>query len=152
MRGEEILATVGAPAHGTAELARRVADQRVLGRKARFHAEAAADVADDDTEILRLRLEHGAEQIARAARCLVLRVERSAAILEHRRAGARFERHRYDTLVVQLDLGDMRGRGERFGDLRRIAVLGLCSDVARRLRPYLRRARRDRLFRIDHRW
>ena len=62
---------------------------------------------------------------------------------------ARFERHRYDTLVVQLDLGDMCGRGERFADLRRIAVLGLCSDVARRLRPYLRRADHGDAVRCD---
>ena len=83
VRGEKILGAVGAPAHWTAELARGMADDRVLGREAGLHAEAATDVAHAHAEFVGLRLEHRAKQLARAGGRLVLRVKRGAAVLAH---------------------------------------------------------------------
>ena len=59
MRREEILTAIGPPLHRTAELARGVADERILRHEAGLHAEAAADVADHDAELIRLGAEHG---------------------------------------------------------------------------------------------
>ena len=150
VRRQEILRPVGAPSHRPAELARRVADERILGRKAGLHAEAAADVADDDPELIRLRAEHGTQQFARAGRRLVLRVERGATVLDHGDARARLERHGDHPLVVELDLGDVRGAPHRGLHGRAIAVLGLGRDVARRVRPDERRTGRNRALRVHH--
>ena len=62
----------------------------------------------DHAEVVRLGAEHRAEQLARAGRRLVLRVERGAAALVHADRAARLHRHRDQALVVQLDLGDVR--------------------------------------------
>src|SRR6185295_3124552 len=91
VRGEELLAALAAPAHRAAELARGVAHQRVLGREPGFHAEAAADVAVDDTELLGFALEHRAQELARPGRGLVLCIERGARAVED--ADARSEEH-----------------------------------------------------------
>src|SRR5205807_10044008 len=98
-------AALAAPFHRPSELLRRIADQRVLGRKAGLHAEAAADVTDDDPELVRPLAKHSAQQLARAGRGLVLRVECRAAVGEDADRAARLERRRDQALVVHFEIG-----------------------------------------------
>ena len=49
---EELLAAVGLPVHRPAERARGVGDDDVFRVDAGLHAEAAADVADEDVDLL----------------------------------------------------------------------------------------------------
>ncbi len=148
--GREVLAALGAPLHGTAELAHRVAEHRVFVGDARFHPEAAAQIADHDAEGVGLDAEEVGESLARARRHLVLGIERPAAVLMDRDRAARLERHRDDALVIERHARDMRRARERLIDRLRVAEACLGGDVAGRLWPELRRARRDRRGDVDH--
>jgi hypothetical protein len=150
VRTEEFLAALAAPAHRPAELARRVAHQRVLRREPGLHAEAAADVAVHDAEILRLGAKHRAKQLARAGRRLVLRVKRGACAVEQRDAGARLHRHGDHPLVVQLERGDVGGFAKNLIHKAFISILSFRGDIAAGFRPHQRRTRCRRGARIAH--
>ena len=150
VRGEEFFAALGAPFHRAAELARRVADQRVLRREPGLHAEAAADVAVHQPELGRLGAEHRGEQIACRGRRLILRIQRGAAGLVHADRAARLHGHGIQPLVVQLNPANVGCAMERFVDRRCITVASFGGNVCARRLPQQRRARLDRLARIDH--
>ncbi len=110
-RGEEMLAPVLLPFHGTAELHRRCRNHRLLGVERRLGAEAAADERRDHADRFEIALEQIGERAAAEMRRLRRRphgehVGTSIVAREHRAA---FERHGAAAMHEHLVLEHMRG-------------------------------------------
>ena len=99
---EERLAPFRGPLHRTAELARGVAGQDVLGVEEQLHAEAAADIGRDDAELARYRCRNsGADQVLDQPAALRVGVQRPAPGrgVVFRERGARLHRGDDDAVV-----------------------------------------------------
>ena len=150
---EKTLGAAAQPAHRQPQLARRPGHQDLLVIGEVLHAEAAAEVVREDAQAVFFDPENAGDDGARAVHVLAVDVEGVAlarGIVDAERT-ARLDGTHDQAVVDQFDLHDMGGGPE--GSLGGVGV-ALCpraGEVARRLRPNLRRARLARLRRVDHR-
>ncbi len=154
---EEGLGAVRHPVHGAADLARRHQDGGVFRIGAGLEPERAADVLGGDAQALLGNAEDRRHSVAqracalRAAAQIVALVRRIVA----RGGAARLHRMHHDALMDQGDLGDVLRRRHDALDLLGVGLgVGRHSqpvhrDVARRLRPDLRRTVAHRLAQVD---
>ena len=129
---EEILAAVGLPAHRPPQRARRVGDDDVFRIGTGFHAEAAADVADEHPHLLQLEVRQGRGQAGGdRRRHLVADANDESTRWPHQRGddAARLKRDRRDALVDDVDRDPDRGPRECSVSGRGIAVAHLGGDV-----------------------
>jgi hypothetical protein len=143
--GEKLLTAAGAPVHRPLELACRPGADDVFRIKLGLHAKAAAYIADANAHLVLRHLEAGLRQrLLQPGGVLATRAQSDAAGLgiEFPDAAARLHAHRHQTLVVERKPGDMLGLREGRIAFVFFAELGLGGDVARRIRPQLRRTRR----------
>ena len=149
--GQELIEAGRRPLHRAADLAGGEDDGDVLGVHAGFHAEAAADIADDDADLVVRDAQRAGNAVAGAGRRLARQAQRHAigfGVIVRERA-ARLHRGGDQPLVDQVQRHDMRGRSERGLARRGIAVHHLRGDVAGGGRPDQRRAVGHRLVQAD---
>ncbi len=152
-RCQKLLDPLRRPFHRTLQQPRGIADDEILGIEAGLHAEAAADIADDDAHLLGRQAEQIAQRVARAGGHLAREAQRqpvARGIVIAERA-ARLHRRRRQALVDEVERDDMRRLGE--GGIRRrlVAVLHLRRDVAGGVGPDERGARGGRRRQLGHR-
>ena len=146
--GEEGLGAVGGPFHRPVDLLGRPDADRLLGIDEDLRAEAAADIGRDHAQLVLGRdADEGRQHEPRDMRVLARRVEREGVragiVVADRRA--RLHRVGDQAIVDEVELGDVRGRGEgRVGraPCRRDASCRPCCS-ARRHAPAARPARRS---------
>ena len=129
---QELLAAIGLPVHRPAERARRMGDDDVFRVHAGLHAEAAADVADEDVNLLLLDVRQCAGETCRdRGRHLVADSNRQPprCRVERGDGAARLHRHRRNALVDEVELDADGGARERGRRLLGIAVAHLGGDV-----------------------
>ncbi len=156
---EEGLRAVRHPVHGTAELARSRQDGEVFRIGPGLEAEGAADILGGDPQARvghaqdrRQGVAHGAGALRAAAQQITL-----AARIIARSSPARLHGMDHDALVHERDPGDVRGRSDDALDLAGVGLGIRCRarpvhrDVARSVRPDLRRLLAQRLAQIDDR-
>ncbi|MGY4315474.1 hypothetical protein ACVWW1_004801 [Bradyrhizobium sp. JR3.5] len=151
---DELVGAVAAPADLLIQLGRCIGDDAVFGIEAGLLAEAAADIADQHAHaVLRPLQDRFRQEIAGRTRGLRLHMENQPAglLLDLGNGRARLHRRRHQALADQVERHLVRGVGEGFLDLGGVAIAHRSHDVVGRLRPDRRRARLDRLDRIDHR-
>ena len=140
---QEGFGAIGRPLHGTIHLARRPDADRLFGVDEDLRAEAAADVGRDHTELVfRREPDEGREHETRDMRVLARRVEgeriRAHVVFADRRA--RLHRVRDQTIVDDVELGDVLGLGEGRIRARLVAELPVVELVVGRLVMDCRRA------------
>ena len=121
----------------------------------RFHAEAAADIAGDQPDLVLRQLEHRVgERVADEMRSLCRGVQRRTAAcrIVFGDGVARLHRIGYDAVVDQFELDDMRRIGECGVGCLGVAgiVVPVEHQVAGNMVEQLRRAGRQRIFRFGH--
>ena len=132
----ERLAALGRPLDRPADARRRPADHRLVGVAEDLAAEAAADVRRDDAQLVLGNAEHeGRQDEAQHVRVLRGRPERvvAGALVVLRRRRARLHGVGDQAVVDEVDLGDVRGLGERRIDIGLHADFPVVDQVARRL-------------------
>ena len=152
-RRQELLDPLGRPFHRALQLARGVGRDDVLGVETGLHAEAAADIANDDAHLLRRDAEHrAAERIACPGGHLAGEAQRqpiARRVVAGERA-ARLHRRWRQPLIDEVERDDMGGGFEGGIGRGSVAVPHLRHDIASRRRPDERRAGSGRLRHIGY--
>ena len=151
---DEFVGAVAAPADLLAEFGRGIGHHAVFGIKAGLLAKAAADIADQHAHAFLWPLQDRlGQQVAGRARRLRLGMQDQPAgfLFDLGNGRARLHRRGNQALAEQIERHFVRGLRKRFLDLGGIAIAHGGNDVVGRIRPHHRRARLDRLERIDHR-
>ena len=152
--GEEFLQPRGGPFHRAADLAGGVGGDDILRVQAGFHAEAAADVADDDADLFGGETERAAEGVAGAGGHLAGEAQRQAvgcAVIGGEGA-ARLHGCGGEALVDEVEGDDVGGGGEGGVEGGGVAVLHLGGDVAGGGGPDERRAGGGGLLQFGDDW
>src|SRR5437763_3282665 len=152
--GHEALRALGGPLDRLPDLAGRPGDDRLLGIMEDLRAKPAADIRRDDPQLgLRYVQYVGAHQQPDHMRVLAGRVERMlagrAVVFADR--GARLHRIGDEAVVDQVELDDLGGLADCGLHRGGIAQMPIVADIARRLRPDLRRTRLQCRDNIDDR-
>ena len=150
--GHERFAALGRPLDRPADPRRRPADHRLVVVAEDLAAEAAAHVRRDDAQLVLGNAQHeGRQDEAQHVRVLRRRPQRvvARALVVLRRRGARLHGVGDQAVVDEVELGDVRGLGERGIDIGLHADFPVVDQVARRLGMDLGRALVERLGEID---
>lgn len=132
------------PGHGGGSQQR---DMLRIGR--RLQAKGAADIGGEHPQI---RPGDASQRIAQEARPLAGGAQHRPAILGDPGSGvARLHRHAGDAGLGKAKMNNMRRAGQNLGHLRISKTLPVAGEIARRLRPKLRRPRGKRGARLHRR-
>ena len=148
-RGDQVLAAVLDPLHGTPEPPREPGDDELLGVDVRLLAKAATDAGTHDAHVLLLETERRRQRDPKLVRPLGGRPDDDAVAVWLRDDAARLERQRRRAPVAQLGL-DHDGRGRECS----VDVTALDAALDVDVRPPLVQERRvacKRVQRIDER-
>ncbi|MGY4313746.1 hypothetical protein ACVWW1_003049 [Bradyrhizobium sp. JR3.5] len=151
--GQEAGRALVQPLYGTAELARRMRDAGVFGIVEILHPERAADIAGEDADLVGGHVEQARQDRLVAGDALGRHLQREAfgLLVVMRQRDARLHRDHGDAGVDDVELGHMRGGGERRLDPGGVAIMIVERDVIGDVVIELRRARLGRFGRIRHR-
>ena len=156
---DERLVAARHPVHRPADLLRADQHRDVFRIGPGLEPERAADLLGGHADFRRRNAHHAGHRVAHGARALRADAQQIAVVrlVVARGAAARLHRGDVDALMHQRDPRDMRRGLHRRVDLgRHLVGIGrepgpVDRDVARRLRPHLRRAGLHRLAQIGHR-
>ena len=148
---DERLGALGGPLHGAVELLGRPGDHDILGIEVDLRAEAAANVGRDHAHLVLGQPQHeGRHQQPLDVRVLARDIERVPRLgARVRRVGrARLDRVRYQAVVDEIELGDVRRPVKRAVDRCLVTQRPDVAGVVRR--RFMNRRRAFGPDRVDH--